>query len=63
MSESYRREVLEKITLAEPLTAPMVVLLVTFTVIFVLQMVVAPFQAFAVGYLAMDTGAFLANDR
>ena len=48
-----------RLTFAEPLTPTMVVLLLLFTVVFVLWMVVPPFQTFALAYLAMDTATFL----
>jgi len=50
-------------TFAEPLTTPMVVLLVTFTVVFVLQMISRTLDAFAMEYLALDTAAFIARGR
>ena len=37
----------------------MAALLITFTVVFLLQVVVPPFGRFAVGHLALDTAAFL----
>lgn len=48
---------------AETLNATMVALLVSFTVVFVLWMLVKPFRDFALAYLAMDTAAFLAKVR
>jgi len=60
---SYRDEAFTRVTIAEPLTWPMVVLLIVFAVVFALQIAVPPFARFALDYLAMDTGAFLARWR
>jgi len=54
---------MRKFTIAEPLTWPMVVLLIAFAVVFALWVAVPPFRQFALNYLAMDTGAFLARGR
>jgi len=50
-------------TFAEPLTAPMVMLLVAFAAVFVLQMISRTLDAFAMEYLALDTAAFIARGR
>jgi len=60
---THREEVFHKLTIAEPLTPAMVVLLIVFAVVFALQIAVPPFREFALDYLALDTGAFLAKGR
>ena len=63
MSEVHRRDVLSRITLAEPLTWPIAALLILIAVVFDLCLAVPPFRSFAIAYLAMDTSAFLARLR
>ncbi len=63
MSTYHRDEVFRRLTIAEPLTRAMVTLLIAFAAVFALQLAVPPFNQFAVDYLAMDTGAFLAKGR
>jgi len=48
-----------RFTFAETLNGVMVALLVTMTAVFLLQVLVPPFNEFAMAYLALDTGAFL----
>jgi membrane associated rhomboid family serine protease len=59
LSELHRRQVFRNLAIAEPLTPALMALLLAFAVVFVLQMVVPPFQAFALDCLALDTHAFL----
>ena len=63
MSQHRRLEVFTKLTIAEPLNWPMVMLLISFAVVFALQLAVPPFNRFAHAYLVMDTSAFLAKGR
>ena len=48
---------------AEPLTRTMIVLLITMTVVFVLQVLSKSFNEFAVEYLALNTATFLGKFR
>ena len=48
-----------RISFAEPLNRIMGSLLLIFTIVFILQMTVAPFNEFALDYLALDTNHFL----
>jgi membrane associated rhomboid family serine protease len=50
-----------RLTFAEPLNSVMVTLLVTMTAVFLLQVLVPPFNRFAIAYLAMNTATFLAK--
>jgi membrane associated rhomboid family serine protease len=63
MSTYHRDEVFRRLTIAEPLTPAMVTLLIAFAAVFALQLAAPPFNQFALNYLAMDTGAFLAKGR
>ena len=60
MSESHSSV---RLTFAEPLNRVMVVLLVIFTVVFLLQVLIKPFGEFAINYLALDTSACVAKFR
>ncbi|MHC4502343.1 MAG: rhomboid family intramembrane serine protease [Planctomycetota bacterium] len=50
-----------RFSFAEPLNATMVTLLLVLTVVFLLQMLVSPLDAFARRYLAMNTATFLSR--
>lgn len=56
MSPEHRET---RFTFAEPLTWPLAALLISLTAVFLLQMLLPPFHAFAVEYLAMDTAGFI----
>jgi membrane associated rhomboid family serine protease len=49
----------QHLAMGEPLTRPMIGLLVACTAVFLLQILVEPFNRFADTYLVMDTAAFL----
>ena len=52
-----------RLNFAEPLNRVMIVLLVSFTVVFLLQVLIKPFGEFAIAYLALDTSACVAKFR